>query len=281
MSDVFTAARNLASGLLVCTCLMISAADAQESGKVINVGTGNYAPLEFKDPQTGELTGFNHDLFNAMAKKAGFKVNWIEASYLEQASFAPLKTGRVDIQSGVMGDTPERREIGVNFIDFMYDPAYFYTLSGKANQFVDAAVLCGKRVANVRGSKMMTTAVDHWSEENCTKAGRPAVIQVDVASTGEEKLMLKQGRVDAAFTAVSALVQGAQAGDDAYKALGTPLSKFTYGFPFLEKNREVAETLKKALDELIADGTYAQLMNKWGLPDDCSIGKVASINAGK
>src|SRR5271155_840928 len=116
--------------------LAVSTAYAQDAQKVINAATiVTDPPLEFKDPKSGELTGFDHELFDAMAKKAGAKVNWSDFAWADQASFAPLKTGRVDIETGVMGDTAERREIGVSFVDFMYDAYYFYTLSADASQF--------------------------------------------------------------------------------------------------------------------------------------------------
>ncbi|MFB6453396.1 transporter substrate-binding domain-containing protein [Bradyrhizobium tunisiense] len=78
--------------------------------KVINAATlAYYPPFEFKDPKSNELTGFDHDLFEAMAKKLGAEVKWSEFSFADLVSFAPLKTGRVDIYaSGAMTDTPER-----------------------------------------------------------------------------------------------------------------------------------------------------------------------------
>ncbi|WP_342723790.1 transporter substrate-binding domain-containing protein [Bradyrhizobium sp. B097] len=277
-----TAICTFVSSLALCVSLLATSAYAQSSEKIINVGTViNYPPLEFKDPKTGELTGFNHDLFEAMAKKAGFKVNWIEAAWVEQASFAPLRTGRVDVATGDMFDTPERRESGVSFIDFLSEPMYFYTLTAKADQFKDLAALCGKRVANSRGSKAMLGTVERWSQENCTKAGKPAVEQLEVASTAEQMLALKQGRVDAGFTNASNFAASKMSDGDLLKQLGEPLGKFLLGFPVLATNTALRDTLKKSLDQVIADGTYAQLLNKWYLREDSSIGNSSTIDAGK
>ncbi|MGY3146504.1 ABC-type amino acid transport substrate-binding protein [Bradyrhizobium sp. USDA 3397] len=94
--------------------------------------------------------------------------------------------------------------------------------------------------------------------------------------------MLKQGRVDAGYTGVGSLVQSKRSGGDQYKALGKPLAKLMYGYTYLEKNSEPVKALQKALNELIADGSYLKLIEKWGLPvEDSSIGKCASINAGQ
>lgn len=259
-----------------------NAAYAADGNDTFTAATVTYPPLEYKDAKTGELTGFNHDLMEAMAQIAGLKVNWLESSFLEQTSFSLLRTGRVNIQSGVMGDTPERRAAGVNFLDYMHDPAYLYTVAEKADQFREPDSLCGKNVANTRGSKMMTSAVDRWSEEHCVKAGKPPIVQINVASTPEQKLVLKQGRVDAAFTAISALVQDQLQGETGFTTVGEPLGRFTYGFGFLEKDSALVMKLKTSLDQIIAEGTYSELQKKWGLPvDSTSIGPTALINAGQ
>lgn len=158
-----------------------------------------YPPLEFKDPKSGELTGFDHDLFEAMAKKVGATVNWSEFTFTELLTFAPLKTGRVDIYaSGPMTDTPERRQDNsVSFLDFVYEPYFFITLGTKAAHFKSMDALCGKKVAATRASTMTVALVNKWSEENCTKSGKPAVVLVGTAGTPESSLSLKQGRVDA------------------------------------------------------------------------------------
>lgn len=117
----------LMRGIALAASLGIGAACAQDARKVINAADiVTFPPFAFKDPKTGELRGFDRDLFEAMANNIGAKVNWSEFSFAELTSFAPLKTGRVDIYGGgSMSDTPERRKSGVSFLDFVYDPSLF------------------------------------------------------------------------------------------------------------------------------------------------------------
>lgn len=270
------------AGIALAAGLVTSAAFAKDA-TTLNVGTiVTYPPLEFKDPQTGKLTGFNHELLAAMAEKAGIKLNWIEFSWSDLASFAPLNTGRVDIYGGLMGDFPPRRAAGVNFLDYMYEPYYLYVPSVNADKFMNPTALCGKRVANTRSSGAMTAAVDKWSAENCAAAGLPAIEQLGANSTPDQQLMLKQGRVDAGYTGVGSLVQAKRSGGDQYTAIGKPLARTMYGFSYLERNSGPVKALQKALDELIADGSYEKLLEQWGLPiEDSSIGKSSLINAGE
>ncbi|WP_439397540.1 hypothetical protein ACRQ5Q_10435 [Bradyrhizobium sp. PMVTL-01] len=48
---------------------------------------------------------------------------------------------------------------------------------------------------------------------------------------------------------------------------------------FLNEKKELGESLLEALNELIADGTYVQLLKKWNLPEDSTIGKATINNA--
>jgi polar amino acid transport system substrate-binding protein len=54
----------------------------------------NYPPMEFRDPATNALTGFDVDLGEAIGRKLGVKIEWTETSFAE---FMPsISTGRVD-----------------------------------------------------------------------------------------------------------------------------------------------------------------------------------------
>lgn len=260
-----------------------SVAQAQSSDNSITAGmVTTYPPLEFKDPKTGELSGFNHELLTAMAAKAGLSINWVEDTWVNQASFAPLKTGRVDVATGNMWDTPERRGNGISFVDYLYELSFFYVSADKADSFQDMSNLCGLRVGNIRGSKLMLGTAEKWSEENCVSKGKPPIVQVELANTAEQQLMLRQNRVDAGFTGATSFAQYNKNEGGAFKVIGEHVGeKFFYGFPYLGTNAALGEKLKKGLDEVIADGTYETLLKKWELPADSSIGATGMINAGK
>ncbi|MFB6453543.1 transporter substrate-binding domain-containing protein [Bradyrhizobium tunisiense] len=275
------AVRLVMSGVALAASLATGTACAQDAQKVINGATiTSYPPFEFKDPKSNELTGFDHDLFEAMAKKVGAKVKWHEFSFADLTSFSPLKTGRVDIYaSGGMLDTPERREHGVSFIDYVYDSFVFFTLSANADQFKTPDALCGKRVAISRVQVM--ASLNKWSEENCTSAGKPALVWVVNENLPAMELSLKQGRADASVNGAGSLANSNKERANIYMTIGKPLSKNIYGMAFLNENKDLGEALKKALDELIVDGTYAQLLQKWGMAVELSsIGQTSSINAG-
>lgn len=142
----FKIAIRLVYRALAAASLLTGTACVQDTPKVIAVGDLNaYLPFAFKDIRTGEFTGFDHDLFDAMAKKVGAKVKWEFFSFTDLASFAPLRTGHIDIYggSGMVGH-PAKRAQGVSFIDFVYEPFVFHLLKANAAQFNAPEALCGK-----------------------------------------------------------------------------------------------------------------------------------------
>ncbi|WP_439397543.1 transporter substrate-binding domain-containing protein [Bradyrhizobium sp. PMVTL-01] len=274
--------RLLMRGLTVVS-LFAGTAYAQNSPKVITAGdVTTYPPYAYKDLKTGEFTGFDRDLFEAMAKKIGATVKWEFFSYTDLASFAPLKTGRVDIYGGgAMQGHPARRAQGVSFIDFVYEPYVFYVLKANAGLIETPDALCGRRVATFRGYTGTTAVVNKWNEEVCKKAGKPSLVHVEIdGGTPTAKLELKQGRVDAAIGGAGAIAYSNEYEGGNYLTVPRPLSKNMYGMGFPNEKKELGESLHKALNELIADGTYVQLLKKWHLPiEDSHIGKATINNA--
>ncbi|WP_439397566.1 transporter substrate-binding domain-containing protein [Bradyrhizobium sp. PMVTL-01] len=273
------ASRLLISGLTALS-LFAGAAYAQNSPRVITAANiTTFPPFAYKDPQTGEFAGFDRDIFEAMAKKVGATVKWEFFDWKDLVSFAPLKTGRVDLYGGggIQGD-PKRRELGVNFIDYVYDPYVLFVLKANADLTKAPEALCGKRVVTYRGSPGTTTVVNKWSEEVCTKAGKPSLVQVEISGgTPMAKLELQQGRVDIAVSGAGTVAYSNLSEGDIYATVPRTLARAVWGMAFL--NRELGESLQKALNELIADGTYAELLKKWHLPADSSIGKATINNA--
>ena len=75
----------------------------------IKIGTSaDYPPYESIDSKTGEIIGFDIDLMNAIAEKAGFKVKYVNVEF--NRIFPGLESGEYDaIISGVT-ITDERKE---------------------------------------------------------------------------------------------------------------------------------------------------------------------------
>ncbi|NLS75307.1 transporter substrate-binding domain-containing protein [Bradyrhizobium brasilense] len=251
-------------------------ATAQIAQPAINaIAITTYPPFEFKDPATNKLMGFDIDLIEAIATKMGTKVNWIESSWNQMISMGDLKTKRADITVG-MGDTQERRE-SANFVDYVFDAQSVYTLRSNTDRVPNLLALCGKSVAVARGSRVYIEALKKFNEDSCISSGKPELTTVLTEGPVENRLQMVQGRVAASMLGLAALGQLNSTEADKYVAVGAPLVLAPIGFAFAKDNVPFGESVKGALNELIADGTYDKILRKWKMPDSTHI-KRAMIN---
>lgn len=167
-----------------------------------------------------------------------------------------------------MADTPERRK-SVSFLDYLIDYSVFFTLRDNVARFPNVDALCGRRVAAVRGTTWPAEIVK-WSDEHCTKAGKPAVAVVDAESSPDVLLQVNQGRVDAGVSGYGTMGYQNTLENNRYVAVAK-FSEATVGFAFAKDDPEFGQALNKALAAPIAEGTYKKLLHKWNLPDDDGI----------
>lgn len=235
---------------------------AQGTKTVINAATvPKYPPFEFKDPATGKLTGFDVDIVEAIAARMGLKVNWIDSSFDQLIS--SVETRRADVIVAGMADTPERRAT-VSFLDYLHANTVFFTLRANAARFPDLEALCGKRVATARRT-IWPAAIEKWSDEHCTAAGKPAVVVVGTDGSPDTRLQLNQGRADAAVQGAETIPYQNSIEGNRYVILGKPFLVQDMGLGFAKDDAQFGQKLRQALAALMADGSYHELLRKWDL----------------
>ncbi|MDM0120789.1 ABC transporter substrate-binding protein [Variovorax arabinosiphilus] len=223
----------------------------------------NYPPMEFKDPATGKLTGFDIDIGEALAAKAGTTIKWEETSFDQMLS--SLATGRVDIILSGMTDIPARRE-AVKFIDYLKTGPQFYVMKERAADFPNMAALCGKKVGASRRTSF-PAEITKWSDEQCVKAGKPAIVVTGTDGSADARTQLRQGRLDAAVQGGETMPYIMGQEPNTYMTVGKTFVFQYVGLATNRKDEAIAAELSAAMTKLIADGTYAKIIAKWGLGD--------------
>lgn len=223
----------------------------------------NYPPMEFKDPATAKLTGFDVDLGEALAAKLGTTIKWEETSFDQMLS--SLATGRVDIILSGMTDIPARRD-AVKFIDYLKTGPQFYTMKERAAEFASMAALCGKKVGASRRTSF-PGEITKWSDDNCVKAGKPPIAVSGTDGSADARTQLRQGRLDAAVQGGETLPYLMGQEPNTYFPIGKAFVFQYMGLAVPRKNDALVAELSDAMNKLIADGTYAKIAAKWGLQD--------------
>ena len=246
-------------------------ADIRQNGLRIAV-VPNYPPMEFKDPATATLTGFDVELGEVLAKKLGVKAVWQETSF--DQLMPGLATQRFDVILTGMTDYKSRQETAT-FIDYLRSGPRFFVQAARAAEFKEPAALCGKKVGASRRT-MFPKDIAAWSEKNC---GGNAIVFVGTDGSADARTQLRQGRIDAAVQGDETLPYIMDQEPGAYVPVGQTLAQQFTGIALPVKEKVLHQAMLEAVDALIADGTYKTLLAKWKLTDNAL--EKATINAGQ
>jgi polar amino acid transport system substrate-binding protein len=270
--------------IAILSCLLLATLPAwaaelpapiKARGTLIAAIVPNYPPLDLRDPATNELTGLDVDLGNAIAAKLGVKMQWQETSFEQMVS--AVDTGRVDIILSGMTDLASRHD-KVSFVDYLRSGPQFFVQASRASEFPDMLALCGKSVGTSRRTSF-PNEIAAWSELNCKGAGKPPINVVGTEGSADARTQLKQGRVDAAMQGNETLPYVMSLEPNSYAAVGERISSQLTGIGVAKDATQLQEAIAGALGELVADGSYKKILDKWKLSDD-AVEKV-TINAGQ
>ena len=232
----------------------------------------NYPPLEFKDPATNALTGFDVELGEALGKKLGIKIDWQQTSFDQM--MPAIATGRVDAILSGMTDMASRQDTAT-FVDYLRNGPRFFVQHSRAAELKEMKAFCGKKVGASRRTSF-PKLIAAWSDANC--AGNPIQF-VGTEGSADARTQLRQGRIDAAVQGGETLPYMMDLEPDTYVPVGDVFALQFTGLALNIKEKALQQAVVEAIDALIADGTYRALLTKWKLTD-YGVEK-ATINAGQ
>lgn len=221
-----------------------------------------YPPMEFVNPKSGTMDGFDIDLATSIAKKLNLTPLFVASSFQELQS--SLQTGRGDIIVSGMSDNPKRQE-AMDFVDYITSGPIFFTGKANAADYKSNEDVCGKKVSASRTGTFPDN-VTKWSDANCVAKGKPAILFEGSADSNAARLGMKQGRFDVVVQGIETIAYQMSVEPDTYAMIGDPiLNDDVFGMGFKKDNTGLRDAVAGALDELIKDGTYDGLLKKWGL----------------
>jgi polar amino acid transport system substrate-binding protein len=258
--------RSLSLSVTLTALVAVATAQAAElpetikqAGAVRLTVNSTYAPMEYRDPATNELSGLDIDLANEIAKRLGVKIVWSETPFAEL--IPSLQTKRADFIISGISDRASRRETA-DFVDYLTTGPQFFVLAESAAK--TAIDLCGKKVGTTR-STSFPVEIEKWSKQNCEAGGKPALQYVPGENSIDVRNQLKQGRIDAAVQGSETLpyAQAQEAGK--YRVVGDPFAIGYQGIMFRKDDAALRELITQHLAAMIADGSYKAILDKYGL----------------
>lgn len=224
-----------------------SSALAQDKELLVATDTA-FVPFEFK--QNGKYTGFDIELWEAIAKEAGYKYKLRPMDF--NGIIPGLQTRNIDVALAGITIRDDRKKV-IDFSDPYYESG-LAILVGKDNTTIKTAKdLEGKMVA----VKIGTATVDYL-KDNVPNAKLKLFPNIDNAF-----LELATGRVDAVVHDTPNLQYFAKTGGQGrVKVVGSLRSGDYYGIAF-PKGSELVPAVNKALSTIKSNGTYDAIYSKW------------------
>ena len=230
-----------------------AAAAAPVPAKVVVVGTdAAYAPFESQN-EKGEIVGLTVDMLNAVAKKAGIEVKFVNTPW--EGIFNALQQGDRDMLASSITITDERKQT-MDFTDPYFD----------AVQLI--AVKEGSKIAKFDDLKKAKVGVQTGTtgDEAVTKLlGKNSTAIKRFESTPLALKELESGGVDA-VVADNGVVINYVTNNPGAKFKTVSDKAFVpeqYGFAVKKGNAELLGKLNKGLADIKADGTYAAIYAKY------------------
>jgi glutamate transport system substrate-binding protein len=225
-------------------------AKLQEAGE-ITVGVKYDVPLfGFKNPQSGEVEGFDIELAKLVAEELGVELKLEEA--ISDNRIPYLQDGTVDLVFSTMTITTDRDA------EIDYSRPY-YIAHGRILVPGDSDI---QDVDGLTEGTTVCTALDSTYETTILPEQAPDA-EIKTPDTYSECFaQLQRGSVDALVTD-DVILAGFLQQDDSMKIVGPDLTTDPYGAGVKEGDTEFADFVSGVIDQTLEDGTWDQLYEEW------------------
>ncbi len=236
------------------------APELADPGKLTWGASTTFPPFEFVD--NGKPTGFDIDFTAALAKKMGLQSALMP---IEFKGLIPALLGkRIDVIVSGMYINPQRQEVA-DFVPYLLVGNQIVVRAGNPKQIDGVPALCGKQVAAPVGTVFEVAAKQ--ASDQCKAAGKPEITLLLLPGTTNCALALTQNRADAIIVSTATVAALMHETPGAYAAGGAPFDTSTkVGIALRKDTPGLKAALDKAVQAIVADGTYAALIKKWNLP---------------
>ena len=230
-------------------------ADSGGSGDLTVAIISGYPPLGYQED--GELVGLDVDLTRAIGEKMGEDIEVTQQSFenmllgVDRGAYAFVPAVNVTAERGEKYD----------FVTYLKSGYGFGDTRGKSADIKEQSDVCGLKVAALSGDQSVDT-MRAWSKE-CTENGDPEIDLTTFPDAGAAVIAMESGRADVVTQSTLNLSQvAANESDWTLSELEYQLIETAFAFP---KGSDLAPEVAKAVEELMADGTYEEIFEKYNV----------------
>jgi len=220
----------------------------QNKGKMTIALSGVFPPFSFVD-ESNKVVGFDVDIGSEIARRLKAEPEIVTTAW--DGIIAGLVTGRYDTIVGSMGITEERKK-AINFVGPYYRSGLALFIR-KGDTVKSLSELEGKTIGVTLGETSEKWVREQGKYEVRTYKGLPEML-----------LDLGSGRIDAVVADdVPVLVAIGKSNAPIEQVKDDQLPRYDIGIAVRKNNPELQAAMQKALDDMMADGTYKAISEKW------------------
>lgn len=230
----------------------------KDSKKMIIGSDASYAPNEFLGTDGKTVEGMDVDIFNAVAAKFGVKAEFQNAGF--DTIILGVTAGKFDLGVSSFTINAERKK-QVNMVSYFNAGTQWAVKKGNPkNVSIDNA--CGMNIGVQKG----TVQIDDLAarSKKCTDAGKPAIKAIIDADQSKVTASVISGKSDAMLADSPIGLYAVKQTGGQLEALGDIYDAAPYGFVVPKDQAEFAAAVAIALKEIKEEGTYDEVLKKWG-----------------
>ncbi|RWR07488.1 ABC transporter substrate-binding protein [Sinirhodobacter populi] len=240
--------------------------DAVKSkGRMVSVNNGSFPPYEIVEGD--RMSGASADMTDALGQLLGIEIGHATVGGLP-ALLTGINGGRYDFAFGPIGDFESREEAN-DFVDWVQEFVVFAVHKGNPKEITSLETACGKRIAVMAGGS--AERVINKASDDCAAAGKPAITVQSFTDQPSSILAVRSNRADAFFSSQAPLTYFVAQANGQLELAGIGQKngfEDLYQGAVVSKGSPLGPVLLDGVKELMANGTYAAIMKKWGLENN-------------
>jgi polar amino acid transport system substrate-binding protein len=217
----------------------------------------------------GDPEGAGIDVVNEMAERVGgLKPEYSE--YAVAGLIPGVQAKQCDALVASIFITPEREEV-LDFVPYMkIGGAVGVSKDNPAKVTGFDESLCGKKTLINSGAVTSRKKLDALNDK-CVQDGKPSIQITPTDSSETAVQQILAGQMDAFVDGTALIGYYGKLTNKKFVQVGDAFSDDKVGVGILKGNTALLDALQGAFDSIVADGTYDEILDRWGVSEESII----------
>jgi polar amino acid transport system substrate-binding protein len=233
-------------------------ADIRQAGVVQTGSSFSFQPLYYYS-ESNQPSGIVIDILNEANKRLGISAKWQEMQYPNL--LIGLQSDKIQVAGSQFTRTADNANQAIFFGIWQNGISL---LVRKGTNISTETDVCGLTIgvpSTVQGD------ID-WAKKvngQCTGAGKPGVNIKEYDQTTDQLIALRSKQIDGMVNSTLSETYAAKTDTSLVIALPNKIANNVSGFAVAKNDPQLANAYKAAITQMMADGTYKKIFDKYGL----------------